>query len=313
MRKQCVLALLALLALAAGTAHAASLDAGAAAALRVEGAATADVRPWFCHNLDCPEYTVVNATEEYEVGNGQGAAELEVLHWKSTVQLQPDSFCPSDCRLTLLPSFLHVPPPPPPPQLRAYEKGVWVSTDVEAYAYALATNTGFRRLFEYIGGANGDAATVRSARRAACRCGAASLPAPALLPLPWPRVSQPRRMCCTLPLLTPTLCILQIPMTSPVRTKVSAAAGPFCKNSFTGEWGHQPGKSAKLRSPGRRRRLPTLPSCPLDRPSASLPLPQSPSSCRPASTSTRPSPTTRTCTSSTARPSAPTWAKKEAS
>lgn len=41
-------------------------------------------------------------------------------------------------------------PPPHPPswQLRYYEAGVWVSTDVEAYAYALAANQGFRRLFE---------------------------------------------------------------------------------------------------------------------------------------------------------------------
>ncbi|KAI7844370.1 hypothetical protein COHA_002168 [Chlorella ohadii] len=116
--------------------------AGGALALRPEPAAGTDLRvggagqnkePWFCHNLQCPRFTVVNATDDYEV--------------------------------------------------RYYEAGAWASTDVEAYAFALAANTGFRRLFGYIDGQNEEA--------------------------------------------------VKIPMTAPVRTKISAAAGPFCKNQFT--------------------------------------------------------------------------------
>lgn len=34
--------------------------------------------------------------------------------------------------------------PAPSSQVRYYEAGVWASTDVEAYAYALAVNAGFR-------------------------------------------------------------------------------------------------------------------------------------------------------------------------
>lgn len=60
--------------------------------------------PWFCHGIDCPKFTVVNTTDDYEV--------------------------------------------------RYYESGVWVSTDVETYAYAIASTTGFQRLFKYIDGGN---------------------------------------------------------------------------------------------------------------------------------------------------------------
>ncbi|KAL4425814.1 hypothetical protein ABPG75_009830 [Micractinium tetrahymenae] len=89
--------------------------------------------PWFCHNLDCPQYDVVETTDDYEV--------------------------------------------------REYEAGSWVSMDVEAYTYAIAVSEAFHQLYQYIDGANHDA--------------------------------------------------VKIPMTAPVRTKVSAAAGPFCKNNFT--------------------------------------------------------------------------------
>lgn len=54
--------------------------AGGALALRPEPAAGADLRvggagqnnkdPWFCHNLQCPRFTVVNATDDYEVRGG---------------------------------------------------------------------------------------------------------------------------------------------------------------------------------------------------------------------------------------------------
>lgn len=95
--------------------------------------ATPDVKPWFCHENECPGYTVVRSTPDYEV--------------------------------------------------RDYDAGVWASTDVEAYAYAIASGTGFRRLFNYIDGGNAGS--------------------------------------------------LKINMTSPVRSQLSAAAGPFCKRNFT--------------------------------------------------------------------------------
>ncbi|EFN55172.1 hypothetical protein CHLNCDRAFT_57955 [Chlorella variabilis] len=113
---------------AARPAASAALTAGAAAGLPVGAPA-----PWFCHNLDCPKFTVVNTTDDYEV--------------------------------------------------RYYEAGAWVSTDVEAYAYALGVSKGFQRLYQYIDGANHAA--------------------------------------------------VKIPMTAPVRTLISAAAGPFCKSNFT--------------------------------------------------------------------------------
>ena len=45
-------------------------------------------------------------------------------------------------------------------EVRQYAAATWVSTDVEAYAYALAANTGFKRLFQYIDGANHDAVKI---------------------------------------------------------------------------------------------------------------------------------------------------------
>uniref|UniRef100_A0A1D2A9T6 Heme-binding protein 2 n=1 Tax=Auxenochlorella protothecoides TaxID=3075 RepID=A0A1D2A9T6_AUXPR len=89
--------------------------------------------PWFCHDIDCPKYTVVNTSTDYEV--------------------------------------------------RHYKASTWASTDVQAYATALASTVGFKRLYAYIGGANEEE--------------------------------------------------VKIPMTSPVRVEVEAAAGPFCKNNFT--------------------------------------------------------------------------------
>lgn len=42
-------------------------DAAAAALHVPRGGSPDGPRPWFCHNLDCPEFTVVNATDQYEV------------------------------------------------------------------------------------------------------------------------------------------------------------------------------------------------------------------------------------------------------
>ncbi|PRW59080.1 heme-binding 2-like [Chlorella sorokiniana] len=132
MRQNWALWAVGLLALAAG-ALALRPEPAAGADLRIAGVGKDQDLPWFCHNLQCPRFTVINATEDYEV--------------------------------------------------RYYEAGAWASTDVEAYAFALAANTGFRRLFGYIDGQNEEA--------------------------------------------------VKIPMTAPVRTKISAAAGPFCKSNFT--------------------------------------------------------------------------------
>ena len=85
-------ALLLCLAITAAPA-AAVAGAGASSVLR-QGGGAAPPPPPFCHNLDCPRYSVEEATDDWE--------------------------------------------------LRAYEAGTWVSTDVEAYAYALASSTGFK-------------------------------------------------------------------------------------------------------------------------------------------------------------------------
>lgn len=62
--------------------------------------------PWFCHDLACPRYRLLNESDGYE-----------------TRELGPTR---------------------------------WVTTDVEAFSLALATTTGFQRLFAYIAGANED-------------------------------------------------------------------------------------------------------------------------------------------------------------
>ncbi|KAG1662431.1 hypothetical protein FOA52_004012 [Chlamydomonas sp. UWO 241] len=70
--------------------------------------------PWFCHGLDCPQYTVEDTEFEKE-------DEIE---------------------------------------LRAYEAGVWMSTNVSDVKYEEATGVGFMRLFRYISGANADKAKI---------------------------------------------------------------------------------------------------------------------------------------------------------
>ncbi|PNW82920.1 hypothetical protein CHLRE_06g299700v5 [Chlamydomonas reinhardtii] len=67
-----------------------------------------DGPPEFCHDLDCPKYTVKD------------------------LSLGPDV------------------------ELRSYEAGVWVSTNVQGVHYDKAVGTGFMRLFAYISGANED-------------------------------------------------------------------------------------------------------------------------------------------------------------
>ncbi|CAL8468672.1 g8212 [Coccomyxa elongata] len=61
-------------------------------------------KPWFCHDLDCPEYTVVDKNDDYEV--------------------------------------------------REYSKGKWASTHIDGYLYSASVVQGFKRLFDYISGAN---------------------------------------------------------------------------------------------------------------------------------------------------------------
>lgn len=67
MRRNQALSLLGLLALAAGALALRPEPAAGAADLHV--AATSDGKdlPWFCHNLQCPRFTVINTTEDYEV------------------------------------------------------------------------------------------------------------------------------------------------------------------------------------------------------------------------------------------------------
>lgn len=164
--------------------------------------------PWFCHNLDCPEYTVVEATDDYEVrdykaGGWESFAAAAVARGPLGECCDADpplqaldyllelfqSFflrCPEkefeariDCpALSYLSqhrawvaihstaSFLLRPaaaPSCPNELLRrppAAGAGAWVSTDVEAYAYALAINKAFQQLYQYIDGANVDAVKV---------------------------------------------------------------------------------------------------------------------------------------------------------
>ena len=66
--------------------------------------------PWFCHDLQCPRYKLLNESVGYET--------------------------------------------------RRLKATRWVSTDVEAFSLALATTTGFQRLFAYISGANEEAKKI---------------------------------------------------------------------------------------------------------------------------------------------------------
>lgn len=63
-------------------------------------------KPWFCHDLQCPRYKLLNSSDGYET--------------------------------------------------RRIGATRWVTTDVEAFSLALATGTGFQRLFAYISGNNED-------------------------------------------------------------------------------------------------------------------------------------------------------------
>jgi hypothetical protein len=66
--------------------------------------------PWFCHDLQCPRYKLLNESAGYET--------------------------------------------------RKLKATRWVTTDVEAFSLALATTTGFQRLFAYISGANEQAKKI---------------------------------------------------------------------------------------------------------------------------------------------------------
>lgn len=110
---------------------------------------------------------------------------------------------------------------------------------------------------------------------------------------------------------------VKIPMTAPVRTRVSAAAGPFCKNAFTGVcccwagwvglgWAGLVCRGGRLAAAMSTENLlggfkPCEPSSP-----TSLSV-QSPSSCRRASTATRRTPTIRTSMWMPAPPLPATW------
>lgn len=67
MRQPTALWVLGLLALASGALAVRPEPAGAGAELQVGGGGSEQKLPWFCHNLQCPKFTVVNATEGYEV------------------------------------------------------------------------------------------------------------------------------------------------------------------------------------------------------------------------------------------------------
>lgn len=74
MRQTTALWVLGLLALASGAlaVRPEPAGAGAGAELHVGGGGSEKKLPWFCHNLQCPKFTVVNATEDYEVRRPAG-------------------------------------------------------------------------------------------------------------------------------------------------------------------------------------------------------------------------------------------------
>lgn len=92
----------------------------------------------FCtESKECLEYELVCKTDEYEV------SKLLYLYIKM-VRLSLDHLCVCVCV-----------------QVRHYSPTRWVSTDAEAYFMGVGAAMAFRRLFQYITGANegGDALT----------------------------------------------------------------------------------------------------------------------------------------------------------
>ena len=146
---------LALLGLTPGARAAQAAAAGAALQLGKAGW----VAPWFCHGIDCPPFTVINTTEAYEVryyekGAGSGLARGAAARW---------ACCHHAAATVCLHSGIHT-------RLQKFglqiccapcrrDAGVWVSTDVETYAYMLASTTGFRVRFQGAGVAGRRAAT----------------------------------------------------------------------------------------------------------------------------------------------------------
>lgn len=64
------LAALLLLASAGGAAAVSPGSSGGDSTLHAEPASSDSAnwkRPWFCHSLECPQYTVVNVTDDFEV------------------------------------------------------------------------------------------------------------------------------------------------------------------------------------------------------------------------------------------------------
>lgn len=130
----------ALALLAARPAGAVPLRAGADAAL---SAVDSDSPPWFCHNLDCPKYDVLEVKDAYEtryykVGEGRASP--------AGLQL----FLPAGQAGRFgLPVLRRLPGTSWPQQLRTAhhtpQPGMWASTDVQSYAFSMAVSTGFKR------------------------------------------------------------------------------------------------------------------------------------------------------------------------
>lgn len=93
MRQTTALWVLGLLALASGALAVRPEPAGAGAELHVGGGGSEKKLPWFCHNLQCPKFTVVNATGDYEVRRPAWGMTQSTLHPALHLLVPPPQRC----------------------------------------------------------------------------------------------------------------------------------------------------------------------------------------------------------------------------